>query len=415
VCIDLSRGFRLIGLALIALLAAPAGVGAEKPPELSEDNTEADDVAANLERRRRLEGAFGTDDQAPGWLQRWRDKRSELFEKVGLDFVASYDLVGLAAFGGGGPDTGFGGDLTVNGTWHLGGDRWNLPLDLRFRVRDRHAFGDLPPSAVGVQTGALWGLVDGFSDAGLEIPDFQLVQKIPKQDIELRYGQMVIESQFDRHALRSSKQAFMNRAFSSNPAVAFPRFGAGVTLHKKVDRGFDFTVGASSVQGTTSGTQVDFDLGSGDFFQAIQGGWDFEINGDPARFQAMLWRSDPVEDISLPGGEGVSLMFERALPECDARWFARAAWANGEATDVDYMLSAGAAVERNENDLFGFGLGAGRDSSGTADWQGVFECFYRLQRSAAVQITPAVQVVFGESLPGRDVRLVAGICGSLAF
>ena len=68
-------------------------MAAEEPAELSEDNSEADDVAANLERRRRLEGTFGADYEAPGWLQRWRDKRSELFEKAGLDFIAFGDGV----------------------------------------------------------------------------------------------------------------------------------------------------------------------------------------------------------------------------------------------------------------------------------------------------------------------------------
>jgi hypothetical protein len=225
----------LLVLGISTTLTAP--LAAEEPQELSEDNSEADDVAADLERRRRLEGVFGTGYQAPEWWQRWGDKRDGLFERVGLDFGANYHAVGLVAFGRGDPDTGFGGDFTLNGTWHLGGDRWNLPLDLRFRVRDRHAFGDVPPSAIAGETGALWGLVDGFSDAGFEIPDFQLVQRIPDRGVEIRYGQMVIESQFDRHALRSSKQAFLNRAFSSNPAVAFPRFGVGMTLHKKVRPG----------------------------------------------------------------------------------------------------------------------------------------------------------------------------------
>jgi len=399
----------LVGVALIAPMAAA------EPADLSSGDTHTDDIDANLERRRRLEGLFREEREPPEWLQQWRTIRDGWRKRLGFDIGVSYHTAGLVAFGNGDPDSGFGGDLTVLGTWHLGGDRFNMPLDLRFRVRHRHAFGDVPASAVAGQTGALWGLIDGFSDKGLEIPDFQLVQKFPRRNIELRYGQMTIESQFDGHALRSSKQAFMNRAFSSNPAVAFPRFGTGVTFHRELDSDFDYTLGFSTVQGTKSGTQVDFDLGSGDFFQAVQGGWDFEIDGDPARFQAMVWRSDAVEDAGLPEGEGISLMFERALPECRARWFARAAWASGAATDIDYLLSAGVAVERLENDLFGMALGVGRDSSGRDDLQGVVECFYRLQRSATTQITPAVQVVFGDGLAGRDVRLVAGIRGSLAF
>lgn len=413
--ITLTRRARVFRLSGLGILATAAIVFAEEPVEVSDDNSEADDVAANLERRRRLEGRFGTDHEAPEWLQRWRGKRDDLLKRVGLDLAASYHVAGLVAFGNGDPDSGFGGDFTINGTWHLGGDRWNLPLDLRFRVRDRHALGDVAPSAIADETGALWGLVDGFTDAGFEVPDLQLVQGFPKHGIELRYGQMVIESQFDRHALRSSKQAFMNRAFSSNPAVAFPRFGTGVTFHRKYDSGFDLTIGASSVQGTTGGSQVDINFGSGDFFSALQGGWDFKIDGDPARVQAMIWRSDPVEDANLPEGEGLSLVFERTFPDRRARWFTRAAWAEGAAADLDLLLATGAAMERRENDLLGLALGFGRDSSATNDWQGVIEGFYRWQGGPNFHVTPALQVVFGESLPGKDLRLVAGIRGEFAF
>jgi hypothetical protein len=82
---------------------------------------------------------------------------------------------------------------------------------------------------------------------------------------------------------------------------------------------------------------------------------------------------------------------------------------------VDYLVSTGMAAERRENDLLGLALGAGRDASGAGDWQGVLEGFYRWQWNASIHVTPAIQVIFGEGLPGKDVRLVAGIRGSLAF
>lgn len=382
---------------------------------MSEDKSEADDVAANLDRRKHLEKMFGEDGESIEWLEKWRDARDGALKKIGLDISASYDVLGMAALGSGDTDTGFGGDFTVNGTWQIAGRRLDLPLDLHFRLRHRDAFGDTAPSGVASQTGTLWGLVDGFSDSGFEVPDFYLLQKIPKYGIEIRYGQMVIDSQFDRHSLRSSKQAFLNRAFSANPAVAFPRFGAGVTLHRKCSSGLDYTLGACSVQGTQTGTQVDFNFGSDAYFKAAQIGWDFKIRDDPARIQAMVWHSDPVPDANLPDGKGLSLVFERALPEHSAKLFARVAWADGAAADLDHLFAVGAAVDRRENDLLGLALGMGRDSSGTEDWQGVIEGFYRWQVGSMLHITPSLQLVFGESLPGRDIRLVAGLRGSVAF
>ena len=80
------------------------------------------------------------------------------------------------------------------------------------------------------EIGALWGLVDGYCDSGFEIPDFYLRHVFERPVIELRYGQMTIDSQFGGHQYSSSKKMFFNQAFSSDPAVAFPRFGAGFTL-----------------------------------------------------------------------------------------------------------------------------------------------------------------------------------------
>lgn len=348
-------------------------------------------------------------------MDKWRVTRDGMIEKIGLNFSASYHQLGLASLGDDDQDTGFGGDFTLNGLWHFGGKNWDIPFELNFRIRHRHAFGDTAPSGVASQTGALWGLVDGFSDKGLEIPDFFFVQKFPQHGIELRYGQMVIDSQFDRHALRSSKQAFLNRAFSSNPAVAFPRFGVGITVERQCSGGIDYALGFSSVQGTQAGTQVDLDLGSDSYFTAGQVGWDFKIRDDPARLQVMAWHSDAVEDVGLPRGYGVSLVFERAFPTRQTRIFTRAAWADGAAADLNLLLASGVAVDLRENDLFGVALGLGRDSAGTDDVQGVLEGFYRWQIGPTMHLTPSMQVVFGDSLGGNDVMMVAGLRGKLAF
>lgn len=405
---------------LTAALFVPshAAPPADAPPatDISQDTTNTDGVHDSIERRKRLDALF-PGWKAPQWLESCRDSRDALLKRIHLDIGASYDVAGVAVYGDGDPDSGFSGDLTVNGMWLLFGKKWDRPLDLRFRVRYRHAIGGRAASEVaGVSGGVLWNMIDGFSDAGFEIPDFQLVQHLPRHNLEIRYGQMTIDSQFDRHGLRSSKQAFFNRAFSSNPAVAFPRFGAGATLLWKPEgRGFDLTIGTTTVQGTQNGDQVDFSLGSSNFFSAVQFGRDFKLRDNPARIQAMLWHSDAVEDEDTPEGEGVSLTFEHWLAGSKDRLFVRAAWADGAASDTDRMLAAGFATERCENDLFGVAVGTGRGSSGDHDWQAVIETFYRRQIGPSFQVTPEAQLIFGSGLDEHPVRLVFGLRGELVF
>ena len=384
---------------------------------ISDDRSNADDVEAGLDRRKRLEGTFLERDD-PEWLKAYRKRRDRWFDRIGLNIGASYDVAGLAAYGGGDPDYGFSGDFTVSGTLGLLGERQNRALDLVFRFRDRHAIGGLAASEVADATGGvIWNMIDGFNDAGFEVPDFYLLQHLPKHDLEIRYGQMTIDSHFDSNGLRSSKQAFFNRAFSSNPAVAFPRLGAGATvLWKPKAYGFDLTLGATTVQGTQNGNQVDLNFESSDFFKAVQLGQDFQLHDRPARVQAMVWHSDAVKDADTPEGYGISATFEYWMASSSNRLFVRTAWADGAAADTDRMITAGVAMKRCENDLLGFALGMGRDSSGSDDWQGVVESFYRWQIGPSFQVTPEVQIVFGNGLgESHSYRFVAGLRAELAF
>ena len=115
-------------------------------------------------------------------------------------------------------------------------------------------------------------------------------------------------------------------------------------------------------------------------------------------------------------GEGVSLTYENWLASSNNRLFVRLAWANGGASETDRFIAAGFATERRENDLFGLAVGAGRDSSGSGDWQGVVETFYRWQIGPHFTLTPSAQVVFGNGLqPDHPFRLVAGIKGAATF
>jgi hypothetical protein len=409
--------------AVFAATTVPALTDVERDEEfeLSRDVENTDTIKGNLERQRELEGIFD-DWRVPPWLESARNARDGLLEQIRLDIGASYHVAGLAAYGGLEDVSGFSGDLTVEGTWNLFGRKINRPFDLRFRLRDRQRIAARAASEVaGDSGGLLWNLTAGFSDAGFEVPDFRFVQHFPDQHIDITAGQMTFDSMFDRHGLRSAKRAFMNRAFSKNPAAAFPRFGTGAAMIWDPECGFDFGIGACSVQGTQNGDQVDFDFGSNDLFKAIQFGHDFELGGNPARIQAMLWHADPVEHAGEPEGQGLSLAFEHWLASTNNRIFARLAAAAGAASDADRFMAAGFAMERRQKDLWGLALGAGRDSAGSGNWQYVVESFYRWQIGPHVSLTPSVQVVFGDGLQPNDpkeeksYRLVAGIRGSVTF
>lgn len=399
-----SRHFALPPLT-VAVFLGGAGLSAEEV-------VQPDDIAREVR---------GAGHSSGNWLlpvlATWDRTRDRIDKEAGLSWSVRYDIVTLGAALGDGVPVGSSGDLTLQGIW-APGRRWSEnPAELRFRLRERHAFGGRAASELGPDIGALWGVIDGFSDSGFEVPDFFLRHVFERPGIELRYGQMSIDSQFGGHQLASAKNFFLNQAFASNPAVAFPRFGAGLTLMKSFDNGFSMGLGSTTVQGTQQGDQVDLEFGSDDLFQALQFAYDFKGADDlPQRVQLLGWHSDSVEDAGRPEGQGVKLTYERALDAEGSRFFASLAWADGGAARLDYFVSAGFGRPCGDHDFLGLAAAIGRGSGPDHDFQVVIEGFYRWQPSDNLVIAPDVQLLLGEGFnTGPGVRVVAGVRMGLIF
>lgn len=391
----------------LALLAAAI------PPLLSAvEEAAPDDIAREVDEASDERGIRRFD-----FAEQWNLARKRLQDSIGLGWTASYHDVALASLGGEGVPFGASGDFTVQGLW-TPTQRWqDHPTELRFRLRYRHAFGPTAASRIGPDIGTLWGLVDGFSDSGFEIPDFYLRHVFERPGIEVRYGQMAIDAQFGGHQLASSKKYFLNQAFASEPGVAFPRFGAGITLMKEFENGLSIGLGATTVQGTQTGDQVDFEFGSEDLFHALQLGYQFDDPEDRRhRITLLGWHSDAVEDVSRPEGEGLQLIYERELDTSGTRFFSTFAWSNGGATPLDFLVTAGFGRSCGVDDYAGIAAGLGVGCDPRHSVQSVFEAFYRWQPRKGLQVSPDIQLLIGEGFTGGPgIRLVAGLRLGLVF
>lgn len=399
------------GRVVIVVIACSATPVSAAPPE-PEAEPETDAISAILART-------SPDIAGEGGGPRgdFEDLRLRWRRKVGLDYAVTFSNYGATVLINDDLATAASGELAVQGAWKIG-HRWGADLaSLNFRLRERVAYGPLAPADLGRELGTLWGIADGFTDAGFQVPDFYFSHRFARSGIELRYGQMAIDNQFDSHALSSAKQAFLNQAFASNPAVAFPGFGAGITLARDFDNGFGIALGATNIQAVDRNSEVSFKLASGEFFEALQFSYDFTAWPENAsRLQLVLWNSDSLPAEGIPGGRGLSLTYEQQLDGPDLRFFSRLSLARGGSTEVEGLLSGGIAWQRGERHLVGVAFGLGRGSEASHPVQSVLEAFYRWQPTERVHISPDLQFLMGEGFVGSPgTRLIVGLRAGVSF
>ena len=286
---------------LLLLLSVPAVVWAEdavKDPLAVEDTKPlekeaADSIEGALEQRDELVYDPRRRSLFPDFYYPFRKKQLDWWQKLRVEFALTYDLLTQHYNDADVSVAGTAGDLTLSGRWLLAGHRFNKPIYLAFRLRDRRAYSEYAPSDIQGQTDLLWGTVDGFNNSGFQVPDLYFDQRLFDDKLSLRYGQFSIDSFVDKHTMRGAKRYFLNQAFSSDPTVNFPSYGAGFAANWKPNERWEFTAGISNIQGVEGDVQVDFSLDSNALFGAVQAAYSFTgLDGKAGRLQLMGWGGD---------------------------------------------------------------------------------------------------------------------------
>jgi porin len=302
-----------------------------------------------------------------------QQRRTEWMEKLGLDMVLSYDSLVLGALA---DDQNWGsssGDATLNVRWRVNPHTSKAPLSLNLRMRHRHAYSDLAPSELRAETGAHWGHVDGFTDAGFQVPELFFEDRLFDERLTLRYGQMSIDDLLDGHELRSAKRSFMNQAFSSSPAVGFPGSDLGFITRWQSRHHWELTLALSNLTGSNLRETTHWKLDGRALFQGLQVAYDFAgIGNHAARVQLLLWRSDSLPEQDLSSGRGLSFTCEQEISK-QTRAFLKYAWSDGMAATTEHFAAAGLARDFSPVDRVGIALATGRSSQDKDEWQGVLE------------------------------------------
>ncbi len=376
-----------------------------------------DSIESSIEQRNILDYDPTRRSIFPPFINRFRSYREELNKKIGLEALFSYDILTQGYASDNWSEGATSGEVSAKFRWLLFGHKYIQPIYLSLSMRHRHAYGDNAPSQLSSRTGLLWGTVYGFTDAGFQIPELFISQELADGRLTLRYGQFSIDDFFDSHKLRSAKRYFLNQAFSANPTVAFPDYGAGCTVQWKDNRNWDLSVGVSNIQALDQTEDINLDFSSTAFFYIAQGGYNFTgYTSRDARAQLMAWASQENSEDELENGNGVSLTLEQAGASSGERYLVRLAYSDGDTTSVDQLVSLGWGRPFRKYDHLGYGLGMGRSSADSSRYQGVAEAYYRWQVTKELLITPDLQIIAGKGTDdGDDFQIVVGLRGGFTF
>jgi len=410
------RSFRIaiVFFSILILLIGPASVFPEEPKQ--QETNAPDSISGAIEQRDELAYDPRRRSLFPEFYYKLRKKRHDWYQKHGIEFTLTYDVLVQGYNDRDISVGGAAGDLSLSGRWALFKKTFNKPIYLSFRFRDRRSYSEYAPSDIKGETDLLWGTVDGFNNSGFQIPDFNFEHELFDGKLDLSYGQFSINKFVDAHALRSSKRFFLNKAFSSNPTISFPSFGAGFATKWRPAENLEIIGGVSNIQGTDGDAYVDFNLSSTALFGTLQVAYNFKgIGSEAGRVQVMGWGSEDNKEEDYPSGRGLSFTLEHDGVGDGETYALRYAQSSGEPTNTDIIIFLGYSKVINGFDNLGLGGGTGRSSTGTG-WQTVFESFYRWQVTRELLITPDIQLIFGDDSSGESkTRFVGGIRVGIVF
>ncbi len=351
-----------------------------------------------------------------GMVERVAGRLDQAAEKLRLEMALSYDALAMGALNDSQEWGSASGDLSLSIRWQVIKRERSLPLTLAARVRDRHAIGGRSPTELRRETNALWGYADGFTGAGFEVPEIYFEERLFKDRLLLRYGQMAPDDLLDDHRLRSAKRSFLNQAFASSPAVGFPGAGLGFAARWTSPKGWDLTGTLSNLESSNVDEKADWGLNADALFAGLQLGMDYTgWRGQAGRLQVLLWNGDGLEDEGLTASRGTSVTLEQVFCR-KTRGFLRYAWSDGDLAPVAHLFAAGVAWDRTEFDHLGLAVATGEPSRVEGHRQTSLEIFYRHQVNANIVITPDLQMAFGNQLGGDpDWLVIAGLRIGVSF
>lgn len=385
------------GILLATPLHAQTDAGGAAPPHHHDQSfSPAQPPTSTIEEHH--QSAPSTGDHGADPLKPIDDWLNQLHSRTGLKLEAAYTTLFQQSVGTGEDRRAASGDLDLGLRWNLVGRGTKDPGTLVFYSEYRHQIGDRPPSALAGEIGAGIGTTNGFSERPMIVKELYWLQHAFDGVLRFGAGRAEPENLVGGHRLQSANTAFLNKAFSGNPAIAYP--GAGFAAAAGIVPSDQWYVSAGVVNAYARSTTVEFEslIDNWDLFAFLEAGWTPTFDGlGSGRYRVALWS---IDERDLTGraessdDRGVNFIIDQELGE---RWqiFARYAISDADATGVRGLFSGGAACKGllGQRSLTGLAGAFADFKSSSRNDETIFEVFQRWQMLENAQFTLGAQLI----------------------
>lgn len=314
-------------------------------------------------------------------------------DKTGLTVGGAYTMLLQQASGGPGRRTAAAGDIDLMVSWkkqfnETDSIRINSSFEYRFQI------GSITPAQLGPEIGTLIPTTNSFNERPPVVKELFYDQTLLDGKLRWIFGRIDPENYIGGHRLQSANTFFLNKAFSSNPAIAYPSIGLGAGAMVRPVDWFYMFAGATDVNASITRTGFDTAFETGEVFAFAEVGGITNIAGlGSGRQRLSLWHSDASSVKNRPSDQGVSISVDQELGE-RAAVFLRAAYSDATVTNVRHLYEGGfgfKGLTGIDNDYTGIALAYAAPPNGRAET--IVEVFQRFQLALRTEFTVGAQLI----------------------
>jgi porin len=330
----------------------------------------------------------------------------ELAAKTNLRLAVAHTLLFQQATGGMGDRDAGGGDLDLLAKWTAIGAGTKDTGILAFAAEYRYQIGDQAPSALGGQLGTLTGTTNGFGERPMIVKEFYWDQRLFEDRFRYAIGRIDPENLFGGHRLQSANLYFLNKAFSSNPTIAFPGPGLAAAAQIKPVPWLYIDGGITDANGSATASNFDGFFEEHEYLGFVEAALTPTIGGvGSGRYRVALWHIDSRKDAGKPSDRGVTISLDQDIGKVFTV-FLRYGHADGDVTGVANSVQGGVGIKGVAGDEGLLGLAAAwSEPTGDRRDEKVFEVFQRFQINETIQFMIGAQLILDPSNAPEDDAL----------